>query len=70
MRLGDGWGPLAECLGKPVPDEPFPWANDGATADKIGAQMFTGLVMRWLAILATGAAVPYVAYLAYEALKH
>jgi len=24
---GDGWEPLCRFLGKPVPDEPFPWEN-------------------------------------------
>jgi hypothetical protein len=66
MRLGDGWEPLCKFLGKPVPDEPFPWANDGATADKIAARVMAGLVMRWLVILATTAAVPYTAYWAYK----
>jgi hypothetical protein len=28
-RLGEGWGPLCEFLGKPVPDGPFPRVNDG-----------------------------------------
>lgn len=27
-RLGDGWEPLCEFLGVPVPDEPFPHHND------------------------------------------
>ncbi|MDH3683177.1 MAG: sulfotransferase family protein, partial [Acidimicrobiia bacterium] len=26
----DGWGPLCEALGCPVPDEPFPRLNDSA----------------------------------------
>jgi len=30
-RPGDGWGPLCEALGVPVPDEPFPHEN--TTAD-------------------------------------
>jgi hypothetical protein len=30
-RPGDGWGPLCEALGLPVPDEPFPHEN--TTAD-------------------------------------
>lgn len=29
-RLGDGWGPLCEFLGKPVPDVPFPHKNNRA----------------------------------------
>lgn len=27
FRVADGWGPLCEFLGKPVPDEPFPQVN-------------------------------------------
>lgn len=27
-RLDQGWGPLCEFLGKPVPDVPFPRSND------------------------------------------
>jgi hypothetical protein len=29
MSVKDGWGPLCEFLGKPVPDEPFPHLNEG-----------------------------------------
>jgi hypothetical protein len=25
---GDGWQPLCEFLGRPIPDAPFPWANE------------------------------------------
>ena len=28
---GDGWAPLADMLGLPVPDEPFPHENDAAS---------------------------------------
>ena len=28
-KLGSGWGPLCEFLGKPIPDVPFPRVNDG-----------------------------------------
>ena len=27
-RLGSGWGPLCEFLGKPVPEVPFPKTNE------------------------------------------
>ena len=29
-RLGDGWEPLCEFLGRPVPNVPYPWVNDRA----------------------------------------
>jgi len=30
FQVKDGWAPLCEFLGKPVPDEPFPRTNDRA----------------------------------------
>ena len=29
-RAGDGWEPLCEGLGLPIPTEPFPHVNTGA----------------------------------------
>ncbi|KAK5992440.1 hypothetical protein PT974_05844 [Cladobotryum mycophilum] len=29
-KLGSGWEPLCEFLGKPVPDAEFPWVNESA----------------------------------------
>merc|ERR1711862_757757 len=31
----DGWGPLCDFLGKPIPNEPFPHINDRAVVDII-----------------------------------
>jgi hypothetical protein len=31
FQVNQGWGPLCEFLGKPVPDSPFPNVNEGAT---------------------------------------
>jgi hypothetical protein len=33
-KMGDGWGPLCEFLGKEVPDVPFPRVNDRAEQNK------------------------------------
>ncbi len=30
MELSEGWAPLADFLGCPVPEEPFPRANEAA----------------------------------------
>ncbi|RDW64466.1 sulfotransferase family protein [Aspergillus mulundensis] len=32
--VGDGWGPLCEFLGKPIPDEPFPAGNTLDTTNR------------------------------------
>lgn len=34
-RLGDGWGPLCEFLGRDVPDVPFPHGNEAAALRRI-----------------------------------
>jgi len=35
FKLSDGWGPLCRFLGKPVPDAPFPRANEKAALKAI-----------------------------------
>lgn len=48
----DGWEPLCKILNCPVPDEPFPHANDKEAVK----EAFTGLIkaaaVRWLQIFA------------------
>lgn len=34
-RLEDGWGPLCEFLGKPVPEVPFPRVNDSEALQEL-----------------------------------
>ncbi|PYI08309.1 hypothetical protein BO78DRAFT_395706 [Aspergillus sclerotiicarbonarius CBS 121057] len=34
FKLGDGWGPLCEFLGKPVPEVPFPHLNEKKWLDE------------------------------------
>lgn len=52
----DGWEPLCEFLGKPVPDEPFPHANAAAGwenhEDKI-AKMYVAEALQTLVVLST-----------------
>lgn len=33
-KLSDGWEPLCEFLGKPVPDQPFPHLNEKKWVDE------------------------------------
>lgn len=51
-KMGDGWEPLAKFLGKPIPDEPFPWVNDAEAASQTASQIFLKLGLSWLGILA------------------
>ena len=44
FRLEEGWAPLCEFLGKPVPDMPFPRVNDSAALQ----ELLTIIVIRGL----------------------
>lgn len=48
MELGQGWEPLCQFLGKPVPDEPFPRANDSNAAAKTYEDIVGKLRLIWL----------------------
>ncbi|KAL8303332.1 hypothetical protein RB597_005107 [Gaeumannomyces tritici] len=50
MEIKDGWGPLCEFLGVPVPDEPIPRANDSAAAAKVAEDITMQLVKIWIGI--------------------
>ena len=54
-RLGSGWEPLCTFLGKPIPDVPFPHAND-----QKGLREMTGLISKRGAINVVKAVVAVV----------
>lgn len=47
-RLGSGWKPLCQFLGKEVPDQPFPHRNDAATLDRAFGVFLKGAFIRSL----------------------
>jgi hypothetical protein len=51
-RPGDGWAPLCQFLGKPVPETPYPRVNEGDNAANIYKKGFWFLaakkVRMWL----------------------
>lgn len=51
MELKQGWEPLAKILGKPIPDEPFPHANDGEAMQKYAKSIFRTATLVWAGIL-------------------
>ncbi|KAK8023658.1 hypothetical protein PG993_011724 [Apiospora rasikravindrae] len=56
MDLKEGWEPLSKFLGRPVPEGPFPRANDAEAAEKVAKEMFVKCVLAWLTIF-SGAGV-------------
>ena len=59
MRLGDGWEPMCNFLGKPVPDEPFPRANDSQAVDKFIRNLILDMTCRWAGLFGGVALVAY-----------
>ncbi|KAK1466293.1 hypothetical protein CCUS01_01142 [Colletotrichum cuscutae] len=53
----DGWGPLCEALGRPVPGVPFPRVNDGDAIDKFAKEQIIKGLVRWVVVLGSVAAV-------------
>lgn len=65
MKLTDGWAPLATFLDKPIPDEPFPHANDGETMRKYAQSLFRKATLVWVGILGstvTAAGITYITW--------
>ncbi|KAM3557529.1 hypothetical protein MY1884_004472 [Beauveria asiatica] len=62
MDLHEGWKPLADFLGVPVPGMPFPRANDAAEADAVARRVLLTAGLSWTAILAAASVAAWQAY--------
>lgn len=62
MDLKEGWKPLADFLGVPVPDTPFPQANDAAEAEAVTKRILLTAGLSWVAILLTAGTLAWQAY--------
>lgn len=49
--VSDGWEPLCKILNVPVPDEPFPRANDSGAMQEFFEGIVKDAAMRWVALL-------------------
>lgn len=64
MALSDGWAPLCDVLKLPVPDEPFPRANDAEAVEGLNKEILKEAGSRWAGIVAvTGGLVYGVSWL-------
>ncbi|RYP69181.1 hypothetical protein DL769_005349 [Monosporascus sp. CRB-8-3] len=66
MELGDGWAPLCKFLGVPVPDEPFPRANDTDAVARYAENVFKTLAQVWLGIFSVSGIVAYSVFRLYK----
>lgn len=53
MELSHGWVPLCRVLKLPLPDEPFPRANDADAVKNLELQILLEAGIKWVAILGT-----------------
>ena len=60
--LSQGWEPLCKLLDKPVPNEPFPRANDAKAFADCVKHIVRTTSMTWLAILSTTGILTYGGY--------
>ena len=63
-KLSNGWEPLCKHLGKPVPDEPFPYLNESEWFDEMIAIL---LKVRLLRLVKTWGAYVVAAFAAMTA---
>ncbi|KAI1357688.1 hypothetical protein F5Y08DRAFT_323685 [Xylaria arbuscula] len=66
MDLKDGWEPLCKFLGVPVPDEPFPRANDAKAADKYATRVLLKVLLVWLFLFTGVGAIVYFGVLQWR----
>jgi hypothetical protein len=67
-KLSDGWGPLCEFLGRPIPDKPFPHLNEKKWLDeKVKLAALRGLKgLLWkIAFTVLSLAIAVTAYFLY-----
>ncbi|KAL7811915.1 hypothetical protein V8C26DRAFT_437212 [Trichoderma gracile] len=62
VELGSGWEPLCRFLGKPVPEKPFPHANEAAARDQFTQRLLRKAVMAWAGIFTIMGLVSYLAW--------
>jgi hypothetical protein len=66
FNVKDGWEPLCKILDCPVPDEPFPRANDANAMREFFETIFKAAIVRWLQIFAVSGAVVGVGWYALK----
>lgn len=49
--MGEGWVPLCKMLDKPVPEKPFPSANDSEAADELIEVKIKAACLAWTGII-------------------
>ncbi|KAI1412524.1 hypothetical protein F5Y13DRAFT_162888 [Hypoxylon sp. FL1857] len=62
MKLDEGWGPLCRFLDLPIPNEPFPRANDNTAMTQYANKIMLTALKVWLGIFSVGVVAVYSAF--------
>ena len=62
VELKDGWAPLCRILNKPIPDGPFPRANDADAVAELSRSIFVRTLLAWCGIFTATGLVGYVGW--------
>jgi hypothetical protein len=65
MEVQDGWEPLCQFLGVPVPNEPFPRTNEAEAVQQRFKECVLNALIIWLAIISFTCMGMYVLYSLY-----
>lgn len=60
MEMSEGWAPLCKMLDKPIPEEPFPKANDSEAADELIELKIKAASLVWTGILGAAGVAAWV----------
>lgn len=66
FNVKDGWEPLCKIVNCPIPDEPFPRANDKAAMEEFFLEKVEGFT-RWMQIFAANGVAVAIGWWALEA---
>lgn len=59
MELSEGWNPLCKMLNVPIPDTPFPRANDAEAVEGLNKDILKEAGSRWAGIFAVAGSLGY-----------
>ncbi|PGH18580.1 hypothetical protein AJ79_00359 [Helicocarpus griseus UAMH5409] len=59
MDISEGWEPLCKFLGVPVPDEPFPRANDAKALEEYAKKVIRKALGVWVGIISVAGVTIY-----------
>lgn len=65
FKSEDGWEPLCKFLGRPVPEEPYPYINDAKSLIKVHNVLWWSIIVKYVFWTSLKVMIPVVGAWAY-----